>query len=124
MRYFVSCSYLNLTYEILSYHNSYQYIYIFFYNDIIFKTVFLTQLICDMKYEKLIFRQPRILDAINFLIIIKHINCMQFDVIFLEWSLRGFSMLCNSSSCLRRNTLLIVYIHVAQARFRFGMTKL
>lgn len=123
MRYFVSCSYLNLTYEILSYHNSYQYI-LFFYNDIIFKTVFLTQLICDMKYEKLFFRIPRILDSINFLIIIKHINCMQFDVIFLEWSLRGFSMLCNSSSCLCRNTLLIVYIHVAQARFRFGMTKL
>lgn len=122
MRYFVSCSYLNLTYEILSYYNSYQYI-LFYSNVIILKIVFLTQLICEMKYEKLCFRQPRILDAIHFLIIIKNINCMQFGVIFLEWSLRGFSV-CNSSSCLRRNTLLIVYIHIAQVRFRFGMTKL
>lgn len=54
MRYFVSCSYLNLTYEILSYYNRYQYI-LFYSNDIIFKIVFLTQLICDMKYEKLFF---------------------------------------------------------------------
>lgn len=98
MRYFVSCSYLNLTYEILSYYDSYQYI-LFYSNVIILKIVFLTQLICEMKYEKLCFRQPRILDAIHFLIIIKNINCMQFGVIFLEWSLRGFSV-CNSSSCL------------------------
>lgn len=110
--------------KILSYLNSYQYI-LFYSYDIIFKIVFLTQLIRYMKYEKIFFRQPRIFDDIHFLIIIiKYINCMHFGVIFLEWSLRGFSVLCNSSSCLRRNTLLIVYIHVALARFRFGMTKL